>query len=106
MKEVDQVLAKDRHPGSKFRLPFEPKVWEVTNVKGTMITVRNGEEFLTRNVSFFKKYVKPAPSGNTENKESANPSSPRNDSTTTQRMGAENDSTPEWPASGTQQREE
>ena len=53
------VLIKYRHPGSKFRLPFEPRAWKITDIKGTMITAQRGGESITRNVSFFKKHVLP-----------------------------------------------
>ena len=61
LKEGDQVLIRDRHPGSKFRLPFEPKRWTVTSVKGTMVTAKNGDDNVTCNISFFKRYIATTP---------------------------------------------
>ena len=34
----DAVLVRDRHPGSKFRLPFEPAHWIITRIHRTMVT--------------------------------------------------------------------
>ncbi|KAJ1191727.1 hypothetical protein NDU88_001043 [Pleurodeles waltl] len=51
----DTVLVKYRHPGGKFRLPFEVKPWTVTAVKGTMVTVSQGLKKVTRNISQFKR---------------------------------------------------
>ena len=53
------VLVKDRHPGSKFCLSFEPTPWSIVRVRGTMITATKGGEFITRNVSFFKRHQAP-----------------------------------------------
>lgn len=55
IRERDMVYVKDRHPGSKFRLPFEERPWTVTRRTGTMVTAWRGTGELTRNVSFFKK---------------------------------------------------
>ncbi|KAJ1090173.1 hypothetical protein NDU88_003308 [Pleurodeles waltl] len=51
----DQVIVKDRKPGWKFRTPYEPGVWTVTGVSGTMVTAEKGCERVTRNISWFKK---------------------------------------------------
>ena len=59
LREGDQVLLKDRYPGSKFRLPFEAEPWRVVRRQGTMITASQGDESVTRNVSFFKRYHMP-----------------------------------------------
>ncbi|KAJ1122537.1 hypothetical protein NDU88_001023 [Pleurodeles waltl] len=53
----DAVLVKDRHPGSKFQLPFEADKWTVTAVKETMITATKDGEKVTRNVSHFKRLL-------------------------------------------------
>ncbi|KAJ1143881.1 hypothetical protein NDU88_010183 [Pleurodeles waltl] len=50
-KVGDVVLVKNRHPGGKFKTPFEPEVWTVTRVKGTLVN-----EIVTRNISWFKLY--------------------------------------------------
>ena len=52
----DQVLIKDRYPGSKFRTPFEKEPWMITHVKGTMIAAQRQHETITRNVSWFKQF--------------------------------------------------
>ena len=36
----DRVVVKDRHPGWKFRTPFEREIWTVVAAKVTMITVK------------------------------------------------------------------
>ena len=54
--EGDQVPVKDRHPGSKFRLPFEIRPWTVIHCQGTLVAAPHGGETITRNISFFKKY--------------------------------------------------
>ena len=56
LREGDQVLLKDRYPGSKFRLPFEVQPWTITRRQGTLVTASQGEETVTRDTSFFKKY--------------------------------------------------
>ena len=56
IQEGDRVLLKDWHPGSKFRLPFETRPWKVTRKQGTMVTACQGDETITRNIPFFKKY--------------------------------------------------
>ena len=74
----DVVLLKDRHPGSKFRLPFGPHPWTVAERKGTMVTVARGQEKVTRNVSHMKRFFL-APGGelprgiHTENEEEEEP---------------------------------
>ncbi|KAJ1169012.1 hypothetical protein NDU88_000921, partial [Pleurodeles waltl] len=52
----DQVLIKNRRPGGKFRLPFEPMPWTVLRIRGTMVTAVKDHEQVTRNISFFKRY--------------------------------------------------
>ncbi|KAJ1207161.1 hypothetical protein NDU88_002553 [Pleurodeles waltl] len=52
----DVVLLKNRHSGGKFQTLFEPKVWTVTRVKGTLITAMRKNETVTRNISWFKLY--------------------------------------------------
>ncbi|KAJ1204567.1 hypothetical protein NDU88_000013 [Pleurodeles waltl] len=51
----DQVIIKDRKPRWKFRTPYEPSVWAVTGVSGTMVTVEKGSDRVTQIVSWFKK---------------------------------------------------
>ncbi|KAJ1165614.1 hypothetical protein NDU88_006035 [Pleurodeles waltl] len=46
---------KDRKPGWKFRTPYEPSVWVVTRVAGTVVTVQKVGETVSRNVSRFSK---------------------------------------------------
>ncbi|KAJ1104214.1 hypothetical protein NDU88_001626 [Pleurodeles waltl] len=53
----DLVLFQNRQPGGKFRLPFEPSPWMVSRVQGTMFTANQGDESVTRNVLFFKRYL-------------------------------------------------
>ncbi|KAJ1137468.1 hypothetical protein NDU88_003866 [Pleurodeles waltl] len=52
----DVVLVKTRHPGGKFKTPFESSLWTVTRVKGTLVTATRGSESVTRNISCFKTY--------------------------------------------------
>ncbi|KAJ1141424.1 hypothetical protein NDU88_007757 [Pleurodeles waltl] len=47
---------KNRHPGGNFKTPFEPGLWTVTRVKGTLVTATRGSEVVTRNISCFKTY--------------------------------------------------
>ena len=72
IKEGDRVLLKDRHPGSKFRLPFEIRPWTVINRKGLMVTGRQGEETITRNVSHFKQFRESTPTNNERDSSSEN----------------------------------
>ncbi|KAJ1197069.1 hypothetical protein NDU88_000931 [Pleurodeles waltl] len=51
----DQVVIRDRCPGWKFRTPYEPCVWTVTGVSGTMVTVAKGSETVARNVSWCRR---------------------------------------------------
>ncbi|KAJ1155877.1 hypothetical protein NDU88_008602 [Pleurodeles waltl] len=51
----DVVVVKDRHPGWKFRTPYEPSRWSVVDVQGTMMTAQRGDQRVTRNVSWFKR---------------------------------------------------
>lgn len=55
IKVGDRVVIRDRHPGWKFQTPYEPEVWTVEAVKGTMVTVKRGSAAITRNVSHFKR---------------------------------------------------
>ncbi|KAJ1198807.1 hypothetical protein NDU88_002646 [Pleurodeles waltl] len=56
LKVGDVVLVKNRHPGGKFKTPFEPEVWTVARVKGTLVTATRKDETVTRNISWFKIY--------------------------------------------------
>ncbi|KAJ1110720.1 hypothetical protein NDU88_008069 [Pleurodeles waltl] len=56
----DLVLVKNQYPGGKFKLPFDPMLWNVTKVRGTLITEWRGTESKAWNVSF-KKYRFRAP---------------------------------------------
>ena len=51
----DTVVIGDRHPGGKFCTPYEKETWTVNRVQGTMITARQRQNQITRNVSFFKR---------------------------------------------------
>ena len=47
---------------NKLSMPFNPKPYQVIDIKGDMVVVRNAEHTVTRNVSFFKylpNYQKP-----------------------------------------------
>ncbi|KAJ1154108.1 hypothetical protein NDU88_006864 [Pleurodeles waltl] len=52
----DQVLVWNRHPGGKFRFPFEMMPWTVVRIKGTLVTALKGHESVTHNILFFKQY--------------------------------------------------
>ncbi|KAJ1196893.1 hypothetical protein NDU88_000756 [Pleurodeles waltl] len=52
----NRVLVQNRHPGEKFKLPFEMVPWTGVRTRSTMITVTRGGESVTRNISFFKRY--------------------------------------------------
>ena len=41
---------------SKLSMPFNPKPYQVIEIKGNMVTVPNAEHTVTRNVSFFKYF--------------------------------------------------
>ena len=63
----DHVIMKDRHPGWKFRTPFEREVWTVVAIKGTMVTVQRYNTRVTRNGSWFKwAYSRPSSTRETE----------------------------------------
>ena len=62
----DRVLVKDRHPGWKFRTRFEPEIWKVVGIKGTMVTAQCNRQEITRNVSWFKRTGGEAPRGDGE----------------------------------------
>ena len=49
------VVVNDRHLGGKFRTPYEREVWEVVNVRGTMVMVHCGQATVSQNVSWFKR---------------------------------------------------
>ncbi|KAJ1187829.1 hypothetical protein NDU88_004599 [Pleurodeles waltl] len=51
----DRVVVKDRRPGWKFRTPYEPGVWIVTRVAGTMVTAVKRGEKVTWNVFWFSR---------------------------------------------------
>ncbi|KAJ1110912.1 hypothetical protein NDU88_008258 [Pleurodeles waltl] len=53
----DLVLVKNHRAWGKFRIPFEPVLWKVSRVKGTLITAHEVSASLARNVSFFKRYL-------------------------------------------------
>ncbi|KAJ1200663.1 hypothetical protein NDU88_004484 [Pleurodeles waltl] len=65
----DQVIINDRKPGWKFRTPYEPGVWTVTGMSGTMVTAEKGSERVTRNISWFKKATFVEHSGDQEAKD-------------------------------------
>ncbi|KAJ1160304.1 hypothetical protein NDU88_000806 [Pleurodeles waltl] len=52
----DQVLVRNRHPGGKFRLPFEMTPWTLMRRKGTLVTAQKDRELVTQNISFIKRY--------------------------------------------------
>ncbi|KAJ1097606.1 hypothetical protein NDU88_002723 [Pleurodeles waltl] len=67
-KWVTRCLLRNRCPGEKIRLPFELMPWTVERVRGTMATATKGHESVTRNSSFFKRYLSentPADAGTT-----------------------------------------
>ena len=47
----DVVLSK-QNKIDKFSTPFNPKPYEIVDVKGTMITAKRGEKKITRNCNF------------------------------------------------------
>ncbi|KAJ1200848.1 hypothetical protein NDU88_004669 [Pleurodeles waltl] len=53
----NQVIIKDR----KLHTPYEPGVWTVTGVSGTIVTAERGSDRVTRNILWFKKatFVEP-----------------------------------------------
>ncbi|KAJ1213356.1 hypothetical protein NDU88_000994 [Pleurodeles waltl] len=53
----ETIILKDCHPGWKFRTPFEPDVWRVQKVEGTMLTAVRGGRRVTRNILWFRKVV-------------------------------------------------
>ncbi|KAJ1082147.1 hypothetical protein NDU88_002317 [Pleurodeles waltl] len=58
----DRLIIKDRKPGWKFRTPYEPGVWVVSRVAGTMIMVKKANQTVSRNVSWFWKVTFKEPS--------------------------------------------
>ncbi|KAJ1177026.1 hypothetical protein NDU88_002292 [Pleurodeles waltl] len=59
LRVEEWVILKDRHPGWKFRTPFEPDVWVEEKFEGTMITARRNGQHVTRNMSWFRRVVVP-----------------------------------------------
>ena len=57
IKVGDQVLVKNS--GKFHRTPYRSAPYEVTAVKGTMVTARCNDHLITRNVSCFKLYRGP-----------------------------------------------
>ncbi|KAJ1216502.1 hypothetical protein NDU88_004103 [Pleurodeles waltl] len=51
----EQVIIKDRKPGWKVSTPYEPGVWNLTEVSGTMVTAKKGTERVKQNISGFRK---------------------------------------------------
>jgi hypothetical protein len=47
----DKVLVKQNQT-NKTMTPFDPSPFEITAIKGTMITARNSNKTITRNISF------------------------------------------------------
>jgi hypothetical protein len=60
----DTVLVKNQKKG-KLIPPFNPDPYEVTAVKGSMITASRGDHSVTRNSSFFKSIFIPSPDHDT-----------------------------------------
>ena len=52
-KVGDTVLVKQQQK-NKFQTPFNPTVYEISEVKGTMVTAVNNNHTITRNCSHFK----------------------------------------------------
>ena len=50
----DTVLVKRDNSYRKSLTPYDPKPYEVTEKKGSMVTASSGEKAVTRNSSFFK----------------------------------------------------
>lgn len=50
----DRVLVKQK-VSRKSETPYKPEPYQVTDINGTMITARNNNHKITRNVSYFKK---------------------------------------------------
>ena len=50
----DTVLVKRDNSYRKSLTPYDPKPYEVTERKGSMVTASSGEKVVTRNSSFFK----------------------------------------------------
>ncbi|KAJ1191648.1 hypothetical protein NDU88_000964 [Pleurodeles waltl] len=57
LRTGDLVLVRDRHPCSKFNLPFESVPWRIVKIKGTMVTAAKGAETITRNIALLKHYL-------------------------------------------------
>ncbi|KAJ1143267.1 hypothetical protein NDU88_009578 [Pleurodeles waltl] len=53
LKVGESVILKDRHAGWKFRTPFEPDIWIVQKIAGTIVAARKVGRQVTRNVSWF-----------------------------------------------------
>ncbi|KAJ1154548.1 hypothetical protein NDU88_007299 [Pleurodeles waltl] len=56
----DKVILKDRKLGGKYCMPYEPGIWTVSQIQGTMITTLRGHEKVTRNILWFLKVNLPA----------------------------------------------
>ena len=56
LKVGDKVLVRQRRR-TKFSTRFDPRPFEVTERKGTMVTARRDNNYITRNVSMFKKIL-------------------------------------------------
>ncbi|KAJ1105024.1 hypothetical protein NDU88_002432 [Pleurodeles waltl] len=49
------MMIKDRRYDCKLLMPYEPRVWTVIGVAGTMVTVQKGGEKVAWNISWFCK---------------------------------------------------
>jgi transposase InsO family protein len=54
----DQVLAKQRKT-NKLTTRFDPHPFRIIRMKGTMITATRNGKYITRNISYFKKFDQP-----------------------------------------------
>ncbi|KAJ1105332.1 hypothetical protein NDU88_002740 [Pleurodeles waltl] len=52
----DSVLLKCQSPGRKLQLPFVRSPSTIVHIRGTKVTVRRGDEEVSRNISHFKKF--------------------------------------------------
>ncbi|KAJ1153336.1 hypothetical protein NDU88_006097 [Pleurodeles waltl] len=51
----DRAIIKDRRPGWKFCTPYDPAVWVVSRVAGTMVTAQRANKIVSQNISWFRK---------------------------------------------------
>ncbi|KAJ1123886.1 hypothetical protein NDU88_002353 [Pleurodeles waltl] len=58
----DQAIINDQKPVWKLSTPYEPGLWTVTRVSGTMVTEEKGRDQVTRNISWFRKVTFEGPS--------------------------------------------